>query len=61
MSKKNKLFVNHLKKKENLPLNIYLLEQNNSRAKGIMKASKSIQLNTEGYILGGFYKPISKY
>lgn len=57
-----KRFVSILKKKERIPLSLFYLEKEAVKQKheGILKTEAVEKLNSKGYILCSFYKPISK-
>jgi hypothetical protein len=57
-----KKFLTKLDKKKHLPLSIYYLNEfTNLSNKTFLKLAKCKQLNSEGYALHNFYKPISKF
>lgn len=60
-----KKFTKLLLKKELLPLSIYLLESTGTKdslmkPNNIIKLAKATRINSDGYVVGSFYKPISK-
>ncbi len=54
-------FVKKLKKMEGLPLSIYFLDKELSLSdQGLLKMEKADSINSKGYRLVNYYKPISK-
>lgn len=57
-----KKIINEFSKKELLPLSLFFLEAEGEKKnkEKVIKLSKSARIKSNGYVVGAFYKPISK-